>query len=477
MSEKRQLLFNSLSMVGNRLTQGIVSFVLTATIARTLGANSLGQYILAISYYYIFVQIASQGLKTLLTREVAREPELTSVYLVNGSLLQLFFCIIAYVALVIWVFLLPYSHETSVICYITGLTVIPFGLSNITEAILQAEEKMHLIAVSTVPVYILRLLVMLWVMSLGYGVEYVVGILVISETVILGIEWLFIIRTVKVEWQFQREFIWNTIKKARTFFAIEGIGIIAGKIDILILSLLGNETLLGIFGAISQLLQPFFIISSSISLAGFPKLSKSVSLGIEKQREAAQNIIEILLCMALPLLIGLLLLGKDLILFIYKDPIFANSVLVLNIISIALITSSFSRIFSYLLIANGFEKLNLVEVLTTTIVGSFAGIFLITQYQLIGAALMTIIMSISSFSLYVYSVYTRLFSLQLWKIFRVPLLISIFMLIVFVLLEYLQIEFYVKLILATLAYSLFGRLILVVKNGGIEKSWRLFKNN
>jgi uncharacterized membrane protein len=88
---------------------------------------------------------------------------------------------------------------------------------------------------------------------------------------------------------------------------------------------------------------------------------------------------------------------------------------------------------------------------------------------------MTLIMSTSSCSLYIYSVYTRLFSLQLGKIFRIPLLIGIFMLGVFVLLKQLQIEFYVKLISAILAYCLLAGLILVVKNGGIKSSWRLLK--
>ena len=68
-------------MLVNKLTQGIATFLLSATIARTLGAYSLGQYLLAVSYYNIFVSLSSQGFKTLFTREIARKPESTSVYL------------------------------------------------------------------------------------------------------------------------------------------------------------------------------------------------------------------------------------------------------------------------------------------------------------------------------------------------------------------------------------------------------------
>ncbi|PHM05914.1 hypothetical protein CK516_37495 [Nostoc sp. 'Peltigera malacea cyanobiont' DB3992] len=174
-----------------------------------------------------------------------------------------------------------------------GLTIIPFALSNITEAIFQAQEKMHLIAISTVPVYILRIIVMIWAMQLKYGIEYLGAILFFSETLILVIEWIFIIRLVKIEWQIDGNFVFNTIKSARTFFAIEGMAVITGRIQILILSLLGNEFLVGLFGGIAQLLQPFSIIANSITLAMFPRFSKAREEGQDKQRQITENIIEI----------------------------------------------------------------------------------------------------------------------------------------------------------------------------------------
>jgi len=459
-------------MLVNRLTQGIVTFVLTAAIARTLGAYALGQYLLAISYYYIFVNLASQGFKTLFTRELARDPEITPVYLVSGTLLQFVFSIIGYVALVVVVFLLHYSAGTSFICYIMGLTIVPFALSNITEAIFQAQEKMHLIAISTVPVYILRLLVMLWAMYLHYGIEYIAGILVFSESLILLIEWILLTNIVKPNWQINQDFIWKTIKDTRTFFAIEGIGIIAGKIDILILSILGSEVLIGIYGGVSQLLQPFYIISSSVTLAAFPGMSKAVYLGKEKQRQSTENVIEILLCVGLPFFIGLLFFGKELLLFIYKDPSFLRATVILHIVSLSLITSNFSRSFSYLLIANGFEKFNLLEVMITTAVGGLAGVVLISQYQLLGAALMNLAMTFTNFSVFTYVVYSRLFSLHLWRVMCRPLLISVFMSVVYVILQKINLDFLLTITLATCSYGFFAGLLTIREFGGFHSVWQ-----
>ncbi len=470
MSEKRKLFSNSLAMLTNRLAQAITTFILTAAISRSLGADILGQYILAISYFYIFVNLASQGFKTLFTREISREPESTPIYLASGTLLQLIFCLLGYAALVLVIILAHYSPETSRICYIIGLAVIPFGLSNITEGILQAQEKIHLIAISTVPIYILRVLIMILAINEHYGIEYVGEIFVASETLILLIEWFLILQDVKPEWQIKKDFIWDTLKASRTFFAIEGIGVIASKVDVLIISLLGSELLIGIYGAIGQIMQPFFLVSNSVSLAVFPNMSKAVYLSKDKQREVIEGIIETLLCMGLPFFVGILFIGQDLLLFVYKDPVFGKPEvgIILHILSIAIITGSFSRSFSYLLIANGYEKFNLLEVLVTTSVSLLSGVVLISQYKLLGAAYMGLAMNFSNFSILSYAVYSRILSINLWKIFHRPLLISSFMALVLLITKNLNFDLLITVLIAVIAYMIFGGFLVLKLFGGFK---------
>lgn len=455
-------------MLVNKLTQGIATFLLSAAIARTLGAYSLGQYLLAVSYYNIFVNLSSQGFKTLFTREIARIPESTSVYLVSGTLLQLFFSLIGYIALAIVVYILPYNADTSSVCYILGLAVIPFSLSNITESIFQAQEKMYLIAFSTVPIYISRLLIMLWMMQSTHNMEHLAIVVAVSETIVLLIEWVLIIKIVKPKWQIDREFMWNTIKAVKTLVAIEGMGIVAAKVDVLILSLLGNEILVGVYGSVMQLIQPFFIVSNSLTLASFPRMSKAVALGRKQQQHEAEHIINILLCMGLPFLIGVLFHSSELLLFIYQKPSFAEAGIILDIASVAIVTLTFSQVCSYVLISNGLEKFNLLEVSITTVVGSLAGILLIAEYKLLGAAFMGLIMSITSFSVLAYTVHVRIFPIRLLRIFRLPLLVASLMLLVFFLLQRTSLDLLPQIALAVSAYAFLTSLIVLQKLGGLE---------
>jgi O-antigen/teichoic acid export membrane protein len=469
MSQKRKLIGNSVALLLNRLTQGIATFVLSAAIARTLGAYALGQYLLAISYYYIFVSITSQGFKTLFTREIARNPEATPVYLVSGTLLQLLVSLVGYAAMVAIIYLLPYSDDTSLLCCVIGFTAIPFALSNITESIFQAREQMHSIALATVPVYILRLLIMLWVMPTRHQIIDVGIILIISEILILAIEWLMLVKVVPPQWQIDRDFMWNIIKTAKTLFATEGLGMIAAKIDILILSLLGSEVLLGLYGSVMQLLQPYAIVANSLNLAAFPRLSKAVDLGREAQRQEAQNTIVTLLCIGLPFSIGTLFYGKDLLLLIYQNRDFSQASVILNLMCIAMMVANVSQTFGYVLIANGLEKFNLIEVVITTTVGGLSGIFFITKYQLMGAVFMSLMMASTNFGVLGTAVHQRIFTLQIWPILRLPLLISAVMSLVYLLLQAMHLNFLATLGLAVCAYALVVLVVMAHELGGIDR--------
>jgi O-antigen/teichoic acid export membrane protein len=471
MGEQRKVVVNSFSILVNRLTQSITSFVLITFIARIRGPYELGQYLLAFSYYFVFMNLASQGFKTLFTREISRNPLETPVYLVSGTLLQFLFSIIAYVMLVILVFVLPYSSNTSTICCILGLTIIPFSLSNVTEAIFQAQEKFYLMSISIVPVYILRLLVMIWAMKLNYGVMYLSAIVVISETVILLIEWGLIGRTVQPKWQINRDFMWRCVKSARTLLVIEGIGQFTGRMQLFILSLLGGEVVVGLYGGVTQLMLPFNIISNSLVGATFPRLSKAVEFGREKQRYIVETTLEILLSVALPLIVGLFFIGDDLLLFIYRDPSFAQMTVALNVVALTLITISFIQPLSFLLVANGLEWVNLREVIITTVIGSFLSIALVSQYKLLGAAIALLLMQIIGCSQYVYAVYARLFSLQLWRITRRPLLISIVMLAIFVILQKVSQDLILTVIAASFAYCMIVSVLGVFALGGPSRVW------
>ncbi|MBV6623797.1 MAG: oligosaccharide flippase family protein [Rivularia sp. (in: Bacteria)] len=448
----RKLLGNSFSLLLNRLSQSITTFILAASIARILGAYELGQYMLAFSFYYVFMTLASQGFKTLFTREIAQNPLKIPAYLISGTFLQFLFSITGYAVMALVVHALPYNQNTSIVCYVLGLAIIPFSLSNVTEAIFQAEEKMHLIAVSTVPVYIVRLIAIIWAMNLKYNIVTVAVIMVASELLIFFLEWCLVTQFVKYEWRLNWKFMWDTTKASGSFIVIEGISVLGYRLQVFILSLLGGELVVGLYGAVLQLMQPFQIISHSVVLAVFPKMSKAIDSGKDSQRQITQITIEILLMVALPLLLGIVFFGKDLLVLLYQEESFTEASFALNVFAIGLISSAFIRPLSYLLVANGFEKVNLWQVFITTILDCLISIVLVSQYKLNGAAITVIFTDYVALLIYYFESSRRLFSLDLWSTVFRPLIIGVFMLPVFITLKSFGLDIILVLIISSLIY-------------------------
>jgi O-antigen/teichoic acid export membrane protein len=292
-------------------------------------------------------------------------------------------------------------------------------------------------------------------------------VFVVSELIIFIVEWLLITKEIKPIWQIDHDFIWKNINKAWTFLAIEGIGIFAAKVDIFLISLVGNELLIGVYGAMKQMLQPFMIVSHGVSLAGFPKLAKVAAVSKSQQKKVAEDIIAILLFMSLPFFISLTFLGQDLLLIVYKDENFQGVGLIFNLLAISVITSSFSRTFNYLLTANGYEKIQLIEVVITTVVATLAGILLISEYKLMGAAWMSVARTFANFSVLTFAVYTRIFAIDLWKILKLPLLVSGFMAIVLYIAKTLNINIAIIIMIDILTYIILVGAIATHLSGGV----------
>jgi O-antigen/teichoic acid export membrane protein len=200
-------------------------------------------------------------------------------------------------------------------------------------------------------------------------------------------------------------------------------------------------------------------------------MSKAVGLEREKQRHLVEVTVEMLLSVALPVIVGLFFIGDDLLLFVYNNPSFAGATVALNVVAFTLVGTSFNQPLSFLLVANGFEWVNLREVIITAVLGSLFTVVLVSHYQLIGAAVALLLTTISGYSQYMYSVYVRLFSLQLWRITRRPLLISIVMIAVFVTIRKITQDFIPTLIAASFAYCLIVSVLGVCALGGPSRVW------
>ncbi|NEP76581.1 lipid II flippase MurJ, partial [Okeania sp. SIO2G5] len=243
----------------------------------------------------------------------------------------------------------------------------------------------------------------------------------------------------------------------------------SARAQLFVLSVLSSEATLGLYGSVLQLVQPFAIISNSVVSTTFPSMSRATKQGKGSQKKVTEFSVMILMAVAIPCVIGAFFLGKDLLQFVYGDAQFRSASVAFIVVSFSLLSESFIRPFSYLMVANHMENINLREVFITGFFSILLSIVLIPKYQLMGAAYSFLIVQIIALVQYGYALCNKLFIPNIIRMLGVPLILGSLMAIVFLIINKGSLEFSAALTVATLSYLLFSGITFAWMSGRLSK--------
>jgi O-antigen/teichoic acid export membrane protein len=309
---------NAIALLSNRVGQALGSFAISIGIARFAGAAALGDFATALTAYWIGVVLSSQGLKNLLVREVrASGGEVGQGsasrwrdHYNSGSYLVAAISAPVYLAIALVVLLLPYDMEAKQRIWLYAIAIVPFGLSNVTEAIFQAQGRLHWVALTTVPIYLIRTLLAVLLLWLHWSVDWTIGLLVLSEWIVLVWQWaiLGIPNVVKLNAKTHAA----TVKQLGQFWQLEGIVVVSQRLEIILLSLLGGPVVTGLFSATTQLLQPVVIFSDALCQAVYPRM-------VDNPGTAMPQLRRVLAAICVPAFVAIAVGGQGLLTAIYGE--------------------------------------------------------------------------------------------------------------------------------------------------------------
>ena len=298
------------------------------------------------------------------------------------------------------------------------------------------------------------------------------AVLVASECLVLLMQWLIAVRLVKPKFQINWQFLTHMLRNARTLLVVEGLAVLSARIQVVILSLLASEAVVGLYGAILQILLPFHIFSYSLMSVVLPILSKQMEDRREQQQKTIEKTLIVLLCVSLPATVGLFFQGSNLLAMLYRNSSFTEPTtnIALVIVSLNFIVLTFQQPLSLLLVANNLERFNLREIKASIFVSSILAVALIPKYQLVGAAVATTISGAFGAAQYVYYAWRYACAFNFWRVTFYPTLLAAAIVIVFYGLQASQQNLATTLLVATTAYGILCSLLLAHVFGGISKA-------
>ncbi|MBV7329720.1 oligosaccharide flippase family protein [Chloroflexi bacterium TSY] len=346
-STSRRVLINAGALTGSSIWRIILSFILQLVIARRLGFDALGHYIVALTYLNISQVLTELGFQTLLVRDLAQHLHLRKVYFRNTIQLQLGASLLVGLALYCLSLLYPFALTIKYSLWLVALSLPLYALTVASVTIFQACERMELVMIVEVvsnTLIMVGSLILLW---FNYTILWLIGIWVVVQLIAAWLCLLLLYRyrllqsfdprtnhlepgqkvvgsstsssrknalsktfsdkrlvDTKARVRLNPLSAKSLLRKAWPFYAVALTEVLLQRVDVLVLSLLGNPTLTGIYGAAYSVVRVLLKLIQSYWKALYPTISR-LRLEAEEQYQQIRlhglryGSILILLCAAL----------------------------------------------------------------------------------------------------------------------------------------------------------------------------------
>ena len=464
-----RLIGNTASLVTNDLVNRAITFVLYALIARYLGAYEFGQMSITLIIFYLLQSLAPMGLKMLLVRETARNPQNSGAYLVQGSLVSLAASILAIWLVFGFLAIMNYSADTTWIIMLISFGLIPYSLSAVCEAIFQAHEQIRWITLANVPVSLLRGLAAFWMLSAGLDLRWIGILFLVTFTITWLLEWILLTRHIAPpNWSGPPALFVQIARMAVPFIGLQGIIAITNSILPLFLSKSSGEVQVGLFNAANQIMAPVLLVSQSVVVSLFPRLCQKYDTGQQALRQTTDRLTELLFAVTVPAVIGLIFYARFVLLLIYDKEIFAISALLLQVMACSLLFRAITSVLGRVLMASGRERTLLRILIIETIICLALAFTLIPRWGVLGAAFAGLIVTFFDLVLHLPPIFRLLGGLSLgrsaWKAINASLVLIIWL----VFAMGVQLNPWLGILVSLFLYPVVWLILALLESGG----WR-----
>ncbi|MEP7187978.1 MAG: flippase [Roseiflexaceae bacterium] len=327
---------NASILMTSQLVTWALSLLLTIFMPRYLGATAVGEFVIASSIWAIMGMLIGAGIDTLLTKQIAREPDRTPQLIGTALMLRVIFFIVSCGVVALYVRVMAFPSTTVSIIWIIGGSVLFTQIALTCQSALQGLEAMQFTSLANVVSKVINTAVGLSVILLNYGI-YAVGFTQVAAALVNAILLVIFLRRYYTP-QFQRHAApaWTMIRSSVPYL-MSGLGLILyGQVDVLIIASLVNTQEIGWYGAASQLFSTLLFIPVVFTTAVFPVLARTYATVPDALPKVLRKTFDMLLLVSIPIGLGILIVAPQVVIMLF-GPAFIPSGPILALMGIVLI--------------------------------------------------------------------------------------------------------------------------------------------
>lgn len=396
-SHLQKIITNTSILFGAEVFQKFTNIALVIFAARLLGDNGYGIFAFALAFVKLFLIFTDAGIHQLLVRELARNKKLIKEYTGNAILIKIVLCIITSIAIIVIINLSNKTSDVVYTVYLLTLNQVFFSFSLIFESIFQSQQKMKYVAFSNL--IFAPLNTILGIGILLAGGKYIELAIIYAIAAFLKLLYCIYIThknfiKIKIIYNF------NVIK----FLLIEGIPIgvnlilttIYTLVDQVMLSFMYNDEVVGWYRAAYQFVFTMLLMPEQLLKATYPVLSKYYVLSIDDLKDLFNWLLKLLLLIAVSLSTIVFLFSENLIGLLYGTE-YINGAKALQILVWSTCLIYITLIFTNTTRATNNQRFTAKTVMVGAVLNIILNFLLIPKYNIIGAAIATLLTEILIF--------------------------------------------------------------------------------
>lgn len=274
-SRRKIITTNAVFLFFSQVIARLATFVASVFLIRYLGVSGFGQYSTVVAYVGMFSVIVDLGLGQLVIREVAQEKKKAGIYLGNFIVLQFFIGFLIFLTLSLVINLFNYPKIVVLATYIYGLSLFITSLSTPFQSLISAFEKMYFNALGNIILSFTTAFLIIATIFKNGGLNLIMTAYSVGAILSLIFLWQVCVRKiVKPDFCLNLNLWKKLLKLAFPFALVSFLAVIYNKVDILMLSKMKDETVVGIYNTAYRLVDIWWIIQIAINNAFFPHLAR-----------------------------------------------------------------------------------------------------------------------------------------------------------------------------------------------------------
>lgn len=409
------MLRNTLWMAWSGTINIANSVVIWMALARWRSTAEVGQFATVMSLFTIFMTICGLGLTPYLTSELVRRAArrrfaASAAWLIGG------WSVVCLLVMCVTGFLTNANPAARTATLVLSLAILPSGLLSLCEAIFTAAGQARVIAVATTTENLLRTLLPLTLLYRGSGLVAVCLAFAFVRFAALAVYLVVLSRQHTLFARPSFAIARDIAQAAPTFAGVTVLAALHWQLGTVLAGKLGGEAAAADFGIAARFLVPAMVLLWSYVSVIQPAATRHAQQSNAALGEFLARCLRLVIALALPVAVGGLTLGMNLLALLFGDS-YASASLSLGLLAVSVVPFSIVMIASRGLIATNRQHIDLLANAVAVAVNLLANLALIPRFGAAGAAVAQLL-SLTVMALVVVQFGTRpLFALNIWQSF------------------------------------------------------------